>query len=227
MFAWAKLRQSVHEFVKQCQICLQAKPDRSAYPGKLQPLPVPHTACHTISLDFVEGLPRSGTADCILVVGDKFTKFSHFLPLSHPYTAAFVAQLFLSQVYRLHGFPMSVISDRDPVFTSQFWQSLFKLAGAELCMSSSYHPNPMAKLKESISASKHSYAALSVPVLKSGLCGSPRLNSSTTQASTHPWALHPLKYSMVANRILLVFHMVLLFPVHYQNGCMSAPRCRI
>lgn len=123
MFAWAKLRQSVHEFVQQCQICLQAKPDRSAYPGKLQPLPVPHTAWHTVSLDFVEGLPRSGTADCILVVVDKFTKFAHFLPLSHPYTAASVAQLFLSQVYHLHGFPMAVISDRDPVFTSQFWQS--------------------------------------------------------------------------------------------------------
>eukprot|EP00267_Zea_mays_P041848 XP_020393779.1 uncharacterized protein LOC103628713 [Zea mays] len=129
LFAWSKLKQSVQDFVKNCQICLQAKPDRSAYPGKLQPLPIPTTAWHTISLDFVEGLPRSGSADCILVVVDKFTKFAHFLPLSHPYTATSVAQLFLSQVYRLHGFPLAVISDRDPIFTSQFWQQLFKLAG--------------------------------------------------------------------------------------------------
>jgi transposase InsO family protein len=91
-------------------------------------------------LDFVEGLPRSGTADCILVVVDKFTKYAHFIPLPHPYTALTVAQLFISQVYRLHGFPVAVISDRDPVFTSQFWQHFFKLAGAELRMSSSYHP---------------------------------------------------------------------------------------
>lgn len=140
LFAWSKMKQFVQTFVQQCQVCLQAKPDRSAYPGKLQPLEVPHSAWHTVSLDFVEGLPRSGTADCILVVVDKFSKFAHFLPLSHPYTAATVAQLFLSQVYRLHGFPLVVVSDRDPVFTSNFWQNLFKLAGTELRMSSSYHP---------------------------------------------------------------------------------------
>jgi hypothetical protein len=91
-------------------------------------------------LDFVEGLPRSGTADCIFVVVNKFTKFAHFIPLSHPYTALIVAQLFISQVYRLHGFPVAVISDWDQVFTSQFWQQFFKLAGAELRMSLSYHP---------------------------------------------------------------------------------------
>jgi hypothetical protein len=68
LFAWSRLKQCMQYFVKNCQICLQAKPDRSAYPGKLQPLPIPTTDWHTISLDFVEGLPRSGSADCILVV---------------------------------------------------------------------------------------------------------------------------------------------------------------
>jgi hypothetical protein len=98
LFAWPKLKQFIQEFAQQCQVCLQAKPDRSTYPGKLQPLPIPLTAWHTVSLDFVEGLPRSGSADCIMVVVDKFTKFAHFIPLSHPYTAASVAQLFLSNV---------------------------------------------------------------------------------------------------------------------------------
>jgi hypothetical protein len=140
LFSWTRMKQYVKTFVQQCQVCLQAKSDRSAYPGKLQPLEVPLSAWHTVSLDFVEGLPRLGTADCILVVVDKFTKFAHFIPLSHPYTALTVAQVFVSQVYRLHGFPVAVISDRDPVFTSQFWQHFFKLAGAELRMSSSYHP---------------------------------------------------------------------------------------
>jgi hypothetical protein len=112
LFAWPKLKQFIQEFVQQCQVCLQAKPDRSSYPGTLQPLPIPLTAWHTVSLDFVEGLPRSGSADCIMVVVDKFTKFAHFIPLSHPYTAASIAQLFLSNVYRLHGFPLAVISDR-------------------------------------------------------------------------------------------------------------------
>jgi hypothetical protein len=130
----------VQTFVQQCQVCLQAKQDRSSYPGKLQPLEVPKSAWHTVSLNFVEGLPHSGTTDCILVVVEKFTKFAHFIPLSHPYTATTVATLFLSHVYRLHGFPTAVISDQDPVFTCHFWQHLFKIAGAEVCMSSSYHP---------------------------------------------------------------------------------------
>jgi hypothetical protein len=91
-------------------------------------------------MDFIEGLPRSQHVDCILVVVDKFTKYGHFLPLSHPYTARSVAQAFLSNIYKLHGLPSVIIFDRDPVFTSQFWQHLFRLAGIELKLSSSYHP---------------------------------------------------------------------------------------
>jgi hypothetical protein len=121
LFAWTKLKPFVQKFVQECQVCLQAKPDRAAYPGLLQPLPVPPSAWDTISMDFIEGLPWSQHVDCILVVVDKFTKYGHFLPLSHPYTARSVAQAFLSNIYKLHGLPSVIISDRDPVFTSQFW----------------------------------------------------------------------------------------------------------
>jgi hypothetical protein len=92
----------------------------------------------TITMDFVEGLPVSGPANCILVVVDKFTKYAHFIPLYHPYTPSSVAQTFMTHVYRLHGLPASIVSDRDPVFTSTFWQQLFKLIGTELKLSSSY-----------------------------------------------------------------------------------------
>jgi hypothetical protein len=91
-------------------------------------------------MDFIEGLPKSSSDNCILIVRDKFTKFAHFIPLSHPYTGVTVASGFMSVVYKLHGMPTSIISDRDPVFTSKFWQSLFKLSGTDLKMSSSYHP---------------------------------------------------------------------------------------
>jgi hypothetical protein len=91
-------------------------------------------------MDFVERLPLSGSANTILVVVDKFSKFAHFLPLRHPFTAAVVAKLFIDQVYCLHGMPKSIISDRDKIFTSHFWQLLFKLAGSSLRHSSSYHP---------------------------------------------------------------------------------------
>ncbi|WVZ81597.1 hypothetical protein U9M48_028952, partial [Paspalum notatum var. saurae] len=91
-------------------------------------------------MDFVEGLPLSGRADCILVVVDFFTKYAHFIPLHHPYTAPSVAQQFLHHVYRLHGLPATIVTDRDKIFTSHFWRELFRLAGVNLNMTSSYHP---------------------------------------------------------------------------------------
>jgi hypothetical protein len=91
-------------------------------------------------LDFIEGLPLSGRYDTILVVVDKFAKFGHFIPLRHPFTAASVAQLFMDNVYRLHSMPKVLISDRDKVFLSNFWQTLFRLADTTMNMSSSYHP---------------------------------------------------------------------------------------
>jgi transposase InsO family protein len=101
---------------------------------------VPQNAWQVTTMDFIEGLPRSGKMNAILVVVDKFSKFSHFLPLSHPFTALAVAKVFFSKVYRLHGMPMTIISDRDRIFTSNLWKELFKLAGVTLSMSSTYHP---------------------------------------------------------------------------------------
>jgi len=75
-----------------------------------------------------------------MVVVDKFSKYAHFLPLSHPFTALQVVQLYLNHIDKLHGLPTAIISDRDKVFTSQVWQELFRLSDTKLLMSSSYHP---------------------------------------------------------------------------------------
>lgn len=74
------------------------------------------------------------------MVIDKLTKYAYFICLSHPYTANTVAQAFLNHIYKLHGLPSVIISDRDRIFTSSFWQELFKLSDTTLNMSSSYHP---------------------------------------------------------------------------------------
>jgi hypothetical protein len=140
LFAWTGMKSDVHRFVKCCLICQQSKPDRSRLPGLLQPLPVPSQAWHSISMDFVEGLPMSGQYNCVLVVVDYFTKYAHFIPLHHPFTAAVVARTFMKEVYRLHGLPGVIVTDRDRIFTSNLWRELFKLSGVELHMSSSYHP---------------------------------------------------------------------------------------
>jgi len=91
-------------------------------------------------MDFIEGLPLSTKQNVILVVIDKFTKYAHFMAFSHPFTALQVAQLYLNTVYKLHGLPEAIISDRDRIFTSSVWQELFRLSNTQLFMSSSYHP---------------------------------------------------------------------------------------
>lgn len=134
------MKADVKDYVQSCSICLKAKPDRARYPGLLEPLPVPNQAWQMISLDFIEGLPQSGRFNCILVVVDKFSKYSHFLPLSHPFSAQQVATVYIDQIYRLHGLPDSILSDRDPIFTSRFWKELFHQTGTKLRMSTPYHP---------------------------------------------------------------------------------------
>jgi hypothetical protein len=91
-------------------------------------------------MDFIDGLPCSGSVDAILVVVDKLSKFAHFIPLRHPFTAATIARLFMDHIYRLHGMPLAIISDRDRIFTSAFWKHLFSITGTSLRMSSAYHP---------------------------------------------------------------------------------------
>jgi hypothetical protein len=105
------MKQDVARYVASCSICQQAKSEHIKLPGKLQPLPIPPTAWHTISLDFIECLPKSNKFDSILVVIDKFTKFGHFIPVKHPFTASSIAQVFMDNVYKNHGLPQVIISD--------------------------------------------------------------------------------------------------------------------
>jgi len=139
-FAWKGMKAAVRLFVQSCVTCQQSKYDRSRAPGLLQPLPVPDSAWHVVSLDFIEGLPTSATYNCVLVVVDLLTKYGHFIPLRHPFTAAGVANAFFHSVYRLHGLPTAIVSDRDRIFTSHFWTELFRLADVKLCRSTAYHP---------------------------------------------------------------------------------------
>jgi hypothetical protein len=108
--------------------------------GTLQPLSIPPAIWKDISMDFITGLPKSGNKSVIMVVVDRLSKYAHFCALQHPFTTSIVAQIFMDQVFKLHGMPHSIVYDHDPTFTSNFWQELFKLQGTQLHLSTTYHP---------------------------------------------------------------------------------------
>lgn len=140
LFFWPNLKGDVQDWVRECETCQRAKHEHNPYLGLLQPLPIPEQAWSCISMDFVEGLPLSERKDSIMVVVDRLTKYSHFIPLKHPYNASLIAKLFFYHIYKLHGLPISIVTDRDRIFTSKFWKELFSLMGVTLDMSSAYHP---------------------------------------------------------------------------------------
>ncbi|GKC56094.1 putative mitochondrial protein [Tanacetum coccineum] len=140
IFYWKGLRKQVKTFVKECLVCQKCKLDLSAYPGLLQPLPILKTVWSSISMDFIEGLPKSHGCTVILVVVDRLTKHGHFIPLSYPFTALQVAQVFLDQICKLHGVPESIVSYRDKVFLREHPKEWFKwIPLAKLWYNSNYH----------------------------------------------------------------------------------------
>ena len=133
--------------VRDCPIFQLNKSENTRTLGLLQPLPIPQAPFIDISMDFIEGLPKSEGKEVIFMVVDRFSKYTYFMAIPHPYTTSIVARVFLDNIYKLHGLPTTIVSDRDAVFLSLFWKELFAKQGVKLCYSTTYHPQSDAQTK--------------------------------------------------------------------------------
>ena len=140
-FWWEGMKREIAQFVAQCLTCQQVKVEHQRPAGLLQPLQIPEWKWEHISMDFVTSLPRAPTGqDAIWVIVDRLTKTAHFVPIKVSYKLEKLAELYIQEIVRLHGIPVSIVSDRDPRFTSKFWRSLQEAMGTKLNFSTAFHP---------------------------------------------------------------------------------------
>ncbi|KAL0549087.1 hypothetical protein IC582_013567 [Cucumis melo] len=141
VYWWRNMKREVAEFVSRCLVCQQVKAPRQRPAGLLQPLSIPEWKWENVSMDFITGLPRTLRGFTVIwVVVDRLTKSAHFVPGKSTYTASKWAQLYMSEIVRLHGVPVSIVSDRDARFTSKFWKGLQTAMGTRLDFSTAFHP---------------------------------------------------------------------------------------
>lgn len=139
-FWWPTRERDVRQFVAACSICAQTKSSNNPLAGFLRPLPIPTRPWSHIAMDFVTGLPISAGNTVILTVVDRFSKAAHFIPLPKLPSAKETAQIMVDHVFKIHGLPLDIVSDRGPQFASQFWREFCRQIGASSSLSSGFHP---------------------------------------------------------------------------------------
>ncbi|KAJ9542547.1 hypothetical protein OSB04_029053 [Centaurea solstitialis] len=138
---WPGMKKDIAYFVERCVTCLQVKIEHQRPYGKLQQLPIPEWTWEHVTMDFVTKLPRTPKGyDTIWVIVDRLSKSAHFLPMKETYSMERLARLYIAEIVRLHGTPVSIVSDRDARFTSTFWQSFQREMGTRVNLSTAYHP---------------------------------------------------------------------------------------
>src|ERR1044072_709367 len=150
-FWWPGMKKQVAEYVAACLTRQKAKVEHHKPAGKLQSLDVPEWKWDNISMDFVTALPLTRKKfDAIWVVVDHLTKTAHFIPIKLSYMVEQLAEVYVAEIVRLHGVPTSIVSDRDPRFTSRFWGALHEALGTKLRQSSAYHPQTDGQTERTI-----------------------------------------------------------------------------
>ncbi|KAM0046145.1 putative nucleotidyltransferase, Ribonuclease H [Helianthus debilis subsp. tardiflorus] len=121
-FWWSAMKEDVARYIIRCLTCQQVKTEHQRAGGLLQPLDILVWKWDDISMDFVTGLPKTFRKnDAIWVVVDRMSKSAHFLPIQQGFSVSRLSEIFTHEIMRLHGTPVSIVSDRDPRYTSRFW----------------------------------------------------------------------------------------------------------
>lgn len=139
-FVWINMTEDISKYINSCVTCQKSKADRHKPYGLLMPLPTPKKPWSSLSLDFITDLPVSKNKFVIMVVVDRFTKMAHFVPFRMLPNAQIASDVFFREIFRLHGLPEEIISDRGTQFTAEFWQRLCLLLDIDHKLSSAHHP---------------------------------------------------------------------------------------
>ena len=140
-YYWSGMKRNVGDFVRRCLTCQQVKAEHQRPTGLLQPLEIAEWKWEHITMDFVTHLQRTSRKhDAIWVIVDRLTKSAHFMAVRMTFTLEEFCRLYIWEIVRLHGVPVSIVSDRDPRFAAQFWKSFQKAMGTQLSMSTAFHP---------------------------------------------------------------------------------------
>ncbi|KAF6515026.1 hypothetical protein HZS61_006160 [Fusarium oxysporum f. sp. conglutinans] len=139
-YYWPGMLSYVERWVKNCHTCRRANPAREARQGVLKPLPVPERAWQHISMDFITHLPPSEGHDAILIIACRLTKMRHIIACKGTCDAEDTARYYLKEVWKLHGLPHTIISDRGPQFVAEFWKKLTQQLSINSLLSTAYHP---------------------------------------------------------------------------------------
>ena len=134
------MKRDVSEFVTKCMVCQNVKEEHQVPSGLLQPIKIPEWKWDRITMDFVVELPVTGREyNSVWVMVNRLTKSAHFLLVRTDYSLNKLAELYIKEIVRLHGIPISIISDRDSRFTSRFWGKLQEALGTRLNFSTTFH----------------------------------------------------------------------------------------
>ena len=135
------MKRHVGDFVRRCLTFQQVKAEHQKPAGLLQPLEVAKWKWEHVTIDFVTHLPRTQQRhDAVWVIVDQLTKSAHFLAVRMTLASDTFCRLYIREIVRLHGVPVSIVSDKDPRFTAHFWKNFQKAMGTRLTMSTSFHP---------------------------------------------------------------------------------------